>query len=105
MRRTIDRSEVISFYFPIIRRSLVVDTRCTHEDGPVVRIMPMVGSPDERSRAIKRLRPYLPKPEKLAVIAWPRYVRSMERLGITEIVFKRLVSTGYPDSVRACEKA
>ena len=105
VQRSIDRADVISFYFPIIRRSLVVDMRCTAEDGPIVRIMPMVSSPEERARAIRRLRPHLPKPERLAVIPWPRYVKSLERLGITELIYKRLVVTGYPDSVRACEKA
>lgn len=103
--RTIEHADVLSVYFPIIRRSLVVDTRCTAEDGPMVRIMAMVSSPEERARSVRRLRPYLPKPDKIAVIPWPRYVGSLQRLGVWPLLLRRLAATGFPDSVRACERA
>jgi hypothetical protein len=103
--RSIEEAEVLSIYFPVLRRSLIVDTRTTHESGPLVRVMPMVGSREERVRTIKRMRPFLPRPDSLTVIRWPKYVSSLSRLGVLKALAQRLAATGYVEGLTALREA
>ncbi len=80
--RNIDSADVLTIYFPIIRRTLLVDTRADSAEGPLVRVVPMVNSVEERFRSLKKLRPQFPRPESITLVPWPKYVRSMESLGI-----------------------
>ena len=92
----ISEAEVVSIFFPMFRKSLVVDLRSTEHSGPIVKIMPMVASPQERLRAIRRLRPGFPRRHSLSVIGWPRYVESLETLGIWQQMIDQLGTAGHP---------
>ena len=76
MMNSIDQSDAISIFFPTFRKALVVDPRSNANDGPLVRIMPMAASPQERLRTLRRLRVGFPRVRNLAVIPWMRYVDS-----------------------------
>ena len=56
----IDEAEVLSVFFPRLRKALVIDARRNDTNGAMVRLMPMVKSPQERLRSVWRLRPGLP---------------------------------------------
>ena len=92
----ISEAEVLSIFFPMFRKSLVVDLRSTEHSGPMVKIMPMVASPQERMRAIRRLRPGFPRRHSLSVIGWPRYVESLETHGIWQQLIDQLAKAGHP---------
>ncbi len=90
----IDDAEVMSLFFPTFRKAVVIDTRSDDGEGPMVRILPMAASPQERLRTIRRLRPTLPRLRTLTLIPWPRYVESLVGLGVWDrIVNLRLVPT------------
>ena len=55
--RNVQEAEVMSIFFPSFRRSLIIDTRSNTDDGPMVRLMPMASSPQDRLRSIRKLRP------------------------------------------------
>lgn len=105
INRNIDAAEVMGIYFPLIRKTLLVDTRSDAVDGPMIRVVPMANNMEERFRSLRRLRPRLPRPESITVIPWPKYVTGLKRLGIWDRMVQRLVSTGDMDAVRACEGA
>lgn len=88
-------AEVLSIFFPMFRKSLVLDLRTTEHSGPLVKIMPMVASPQERMRAIRRLRPGFPRRHSLSVVAWPRYVDSLMTHGIWQRLVERLKEAGH----------
>ena len=98
----IQRAEVVCLYFPLLRKTLVVDLRVDMEDPPIVKLMPMAGSIEERVRSLRKLRPRFPQPEKVAILPWPKYVDSMVRLGIWDMLVERCASTGNKDSVKSC---
>jgi len=102
--RSIETAEVISIFFPLLRKTLLLDTRCDIEDGPLVKLVPMVDSVEERFRALKRLRPRLSRPESITVIPWPKYASSLKRLGLWDKLVQRVVSTGCRDAVERCDK-
>lgn len=99
VERNIDSAEVLSIYFPLLARTLIVDMRTTSTSGPLIKLMPMVRSMNERFRVLRRLRPEFGKPENITVIPWPKYVDSMVRLGIWDKLMARLADGGYLDSI------
>ena len=95
----IDRAEVLSVFFPRLQKALVLDVRANETDGPLVRLLPMLSSPQERLRSIGKLRPGFPQPRSLTVIPWPRYVESLVELGVWERLMGRLSASGSEDAV------
>jgi hypothetical protein len=85
----VESADVMSLFFPSLRKALVVDMRINDQVGPFVKVLPMVSSPQERIRSIQRLRPALPRPRNLTVIPWPRYVNSLVDLGVWERIVGR----------------
>ena len=100
--RNVDSAEVISIFFPTLRRSVVIDMRTNEHDGALVRLMPMVASPQERLRSLRRLRPSFPRVQNLALIPWPRYVESLVRLGVWTRVVSRLEAAGQDAAAAEC---
>jgi len=100
--RNIESAEIVCLYFPLLRKTLVVDTRTDVEDPPIVKLMPMATSVEDRFRSLRKLRPRFPQPEKVAVIPWPKYVDSLVRLGIWDKLVSRLASVGDKGCIKAC---
>ncbi len=98
-------ADVLSLFFPMFRKSLVLDLRSSENAGPMVKIMPMVASPQERMRAIRRLRPGFPRRHSLAVVAWPRYVNSLRTHGIWQRLVERIEAAGHKQATEDMDKA
>ncbi|MCH7801612.1 MAG: hypothetical protein IIC24_08760 [Chloroflexi bacterium] len=103
--RNVEEAEVMSIFFPSLRRALIVDTRTSEDEGPMVRLMPMASSPQDRVRSIRRLRPNFPRLQNLTLIPWQRYVESLVNLGVWEKIVGRIEASGDKKAVQACEDA
>jgi hypothetical protein len=103
MANSLDTAEVVALYFPLLRKTLIVDARSNAVDAPMVKIVEMVGTAEERFRSLRRLRPRFPKPDSLTLIPWPKYVESLVTLGMWQHLVARFVNLGFPDMVRECE--
>ncbi|OGO51190.1 MAG: hypothetical protein A2148_08965 [Chloroflexi bacterium RBG_16_68_14] len=104
VNRAIGMGEIIALYFPLLRKTLLMDTRTTPLDGPMIKVVPMASSPEERFRELMRMRPRLPKPESINIVPWPKYVNSLVRLGVWDHIVRRLIDIGPPQIVRQCEE-
>ena len=93
----IKTSDIMSLYFPIMRKVLLMDFRSTENDLPLIKVLSMVSSVEERMRSIQLMRPNLPMPENLILIPWPKSVESLNRLGITEKISDRLAEIKFPN--------
>lgn len=78
------------FRFATIPLRLFLDFRTTEEDGPFVAVLPAVNSVKERMATIRAVRPRLPRPKRINVVAWPLRVGALERLAIIEAIRLRL---------------
>lgn len=96
--RNIDGADVISIYFPLLRKTLLIDTRFSEEDPPMVKVVPMVGTIEERRRALRRMRPQFSRPKEIAVVPWPKYVDSLVQLGVWQRVLERFVYSGHREA-------
>jgi hypothetical protein len=100
---SVEHAEVMSMSFPKFNQALVIDTRSNRSDGPLVCIMPMVGSPQERIRSIRKVRGGFPRIESLTVIPWPRYVDSLVSLGVWDRIVARLTASGHNAPNDVCD--
>jgi hypothetical protein len=104
MAKNLETGEVLCVYFPLLRKTLLIDTRYDVEDQPLVKLVPMVNSVEERFRSLRRLRPRFPRPESIVVIPWPKYVDSLVRLGLWDVLIRRFASLGQLEAVRTCQE-
>ena len=103
--RNVLEAEVMSIFFPALRKALVVDTRFNATDGPMVRLLPMASSPQERLRSIRRLRPGFPRLQNLTLIPWQRYVDSLVTMGVWAKIEDRIKESGDISAIEACDAA
>lgn len=99
----VDAAEVliIRFQMPVDKR-LLVDTRATPLDPPLLRLVDRANSVEERFRGLKQLRPRMPLPDKIMSFQWPRHVRTLEETGIWERIVKRIERSGHATAAGMC---
>lgn len=88
-------AEVVTLYFPLLGKTLLVDTRVDEQLGgaaerPLVRLVPMAKSSADRFDSLRRLRPQLPRPESITMIPWHRRVDSLTGAGVWARLLDRL---------------
>ncbi|MEZ4553208.1 MAG: hypothetical protein AB7L91_09000 [Dehalococcoidia bacterium] len=99
VNQNVEEAEVVSFYFPMLRHTLLVDTRCGPDEGPLVCLDAMVDNSAQRYASLHRLRPQLPRPESLTMIPWAHSVDALESTGVWTRVTGRLLECGGTDAL------
>ncbi len=97
--------EVWVVYFPAIRRSLIVDTRSDEVDRPMIRLVGMVSSIEERIESIREMRPRFPRVEKIVFIPLPLDTSSIERSVLWVKINEKFTEAGDQEALQACEAA
>jgi hypothetical protein len=104
VNRNIDVADVIALYFPLLRKTLLMDMRTNDVDGPMIRVVPMANTPEERFQSLLKMRPRFGRPDSITIIPWPKYASSLVELGIWDRIVRRYADTGSAASVRECER-
>jgi hypothetical protein len=91
-------ADVISIFFPLLRRALVIDLRDAPESPPIIRVLGQVNSMEERIASIERLRPGVAKIKSILGVPWLKSVRNLEELGIIDKLVERLTQAGMQPS-------
>ena len=94
----ITEADVISIFFPLLRRALVIDLRNAPEVPPVIKVMGQVNSIEERITSIEEMRPGMGKIRSILGVPWLKSVRTLEEVGITEGLVERLSQAGMSRS-------
>ena len=101
--RTVESAEVLTFRFVVIGQGLLIDTRFSGVDGPLLKLVPAVKSPEERFRSLKEIRPRFRFPEKICAIWWPKHINSLATHGVWQAIAKRVIDSGFPGAAQQCE--
>lgn len=104
IKHVIETADVMLIRFPLMEKRLLLDARCDGEEGPLVKVVPRVNSVAERFRHLRKLRPRFPVPKNIVSFSWPKYVNSLETLGIWQAIEDRLRNTGYAESAEECRE-
>ncbi len=102
--RVVDEADVFVMGFMLFPERLLVDARATPDEGPLVSVVPGVGSADERYESLRRMRPNFALPEKLIFFVWPRSILALERLSVWGRILSRLEALGAGTKYD-CERA
>jgi len=105
VRRHLWEMQVVGIFFPFMRQTLLLDMRTSATEPPLVIVTPMVRNMEERLRSLQKLRPRFPKPESMALIAWPRFVGALQRLGVWDLIEERMVAVGGEQMRARCREA
>ena len=103
----ITEADVISIFFPLLRRALVIDLRNAPESPPLIRVLGQVNSMEDRISSIEQLRPGMGKIRSILGVPWLRSVRSLDEVGIMTSLVERLAQAGLypPESESALRSA
>jgi hypothetical protein len=96
--QVVNSAEVFVVMFQLFERRLLVDTRSSAGEPPLIRVVDRVRSSEERFRELLRLRPRLGSPEKIVAFQWPRSVRTLIESGVWEAIENRLKTLGTPEA-------
>lgn len=103
--QVIRRVDVFSLFFPLLRKTLLVDLRTGPEYPPLVRLVPMARSSEERLEYLHRLRPGLPRLEEVTLIPWNRSSGGLVKSGVFDALLERVAGTGDRRALQACQLA
>ena len=94
----VNTAEVFVVMFYLFERRLLVDTRTSAGEPPLIRVVDRVRSSEERFRELLRLRPRFGSPERIVAFQWPRSVRTLIESGVWEAIETRVSSLGTPQN-------
>lgn len=101
--RVIAAAEVLVVRFAILDKRLLIDARKSETEGPVIAVVPKASSVEERFKALKKLRPRLPLPEKIMSFMWPRQMETFRDSGLWDKIEGRMVSLGGEQMLEVCK--
>lgn len=94
--QNIDEADVITIYFPLLGKTLILDTRRNEHAGPLITLVPIAQDDIDRYSSFRRLRPSFPRPESISMIPWTHRVESLSRLGVWSHLMERVIEVA-PD--------
>ncbi|HJM75630.1 MAG TPA: hypothetical protein QGI71_07195 [Dehalococcoidia bacterium] len=94
VHQNVQEAEVVALYFPMLRKTLLVDTRSNDNVDPMVCVVDMVQNAGERFRSLRKLRPQLPRPQSITLIPWVLRVDSLRQTGVWADLTTRLHDNG-----------
>ncbi|MSQ11595.1 MAG: hypothetical protein EXR48_02685 [Dehalococcoidia bacterium] len=102
--KALKEAATFSFFFPALRKTLLVDLRSNAASAPFVKLLPMARTPEERIQYLNRMRPNLPKLTTFAPIPWTRGVRSLETTGVLRVLLELVAASGDAAAVRTVQE-
>ncbi len=94
VNQNIEAAEVVSLFFPLLSKTLLVDTRSSNGVGPLISVVDMVENSQQRFRSLRRLRPQFPRPESITMIPWVLGIGSLSETGVWQRLTERLDASG-----------
>ncbi|TET94900.1 MAG: hypothetical protein E3J29_07730 [Dehalococcoidia bacterium] len=101
--RVIDAADVLVVRFAILDKRLLIDTRTSESEGPLIAIVAKASSVEERFKSLKKMRPRLPLPDKIMSFMWPRQMETFRASGLWDRIEGRMVSLGGDQMVKVCQ--
>ncbi|MGD0115066.1 MAG: hypothetical protein ABSC13_03565 [Dehalococcoidia bacterium] len=101
--QTVETAEVLTLRFVVISQRLLIDTRYTPIDGPLLKLVPSVKTAEDRFRSLKQLRPRFRIPDKICSVWWPKHIDSLASSGIWPAIARRVIDSGSPSAAQLCE--
>jgi len=103
--KVVDTCDVFTIGFSMFSERVIIDTRETEEEGPMVRLVEAVDSVEERFHWLGRERPAFGAPERFAFFVWPHSLEFFESSGLPQRIRDRLRASERPPVARMVDEA
>ena len=90
LRKVVDECDVFTIGFRLFAERLMIDTRTTAEEGPMIELVEPVNTVEERFFWLGKRRPAFGVPQRFTFFIWPHSVRFLGECGLMERVRERL---------------
>ena len=90
VRKVIDNCDVFTVGFRLFPERLIVDTRTSSEEGPMMELVEPVNTVEERFFWLGKRRPSFGVPERFTFFIWPHSVRFLDESGLMDKVRQRV---------------
>lgn len=87
--RALREADVVVIGFGWLQERLLIDGRRNESEGPFIRVVEPVRSPQERLRELRKLRPGFDDPESFVFFPWSGRVESFVEASLFERVLER----------------
>jgi hypothetical protein len=90
VRKVVDNCDVFTIGFRLFPQRLIVDTRTTNEEGPMLELVEPVGTVEERFFWLGQRRPQFGVPQSFTFFVWPNSIRYLEESGMMDRIRQRI---------------
>ena len=102
--QTVESAEVLTLRFVVLSQRLLIDTRFSPIDPPLMKLVPPVKTSEERFRSLKQLRPRFRIPDKICSVWWPKHVDTLAAAGVWPAIVRRVIDSGCAGAAQRCEE-
>lgn len=104
VEKVVDQCDVFTVVFRLFPERLLVDTRFTAEEGPLVALVDPVASVEERFYWLGQERPRFGPPERFMFFPWPHSIAFLEQCGVADHIRRRCEASGRAEAVAMLER-
>ncbi len=87
--RALRDADVVVIGFGWLQERLLIDGRTNESEGPYIRVVGPVHSPQDRLRELRKLRPSFDEPESFVFFPWSGRVEPFVEAGLFERILER----------------
>jgi len=105
LRKVVDGCDVFTIGFRLFSQRLIVDTRTSSEEGPLVEVVEPVNAVEERFFWLGKRRPSFGVPEQFTFFVWPHSLRFLMDCGVVDCIRQRLGVAEHKEVARIVDTA
>jgi hypothetical protein len=99
VEKIVDLCDVFTIMFRTFPERLLVDSRTSPQDGPLVAVVEPVATVEERYHWLGRKRPSFGPPERFMFFLWPHSIAFLEDCGVAARIRRGCEASGGPAAV------
>jgi len=90
VRKVVEKCDVFTIGFRLFPQRMIVDTRTTGDEGPMLEIVEPVGTVEERFFWLGQRRPKFGVPQSFTFFVWPHSIPYLEDSGLMDRIRHRV---------------
>ncbi len=90
LRKVVEQCDVFTIGFRLFPQRLIVDTRSSDAEGPMLELVEPVGTVEERFFWLGQRRPSFGVPERFTFFVWPHSIPYLEDSGVMDKIRHRV---------------
>ena len=105
VRKAVNACDVFTIGFRLFPQRLIIDTRLSEQEGPMVELVEAVGTVEERFFWLGKRRPSFGVPEQFTFFVWPHSIRFLNDCGIVQHIRERVKASEREDAAGQVDSA